>query len=46
MCTFEKDECYWMESHSDDADWQRIRGPTRSNLTGPQVDHTLGTEAG
>ena len=45
-CTFQKDECYWLEGKHDDADWQRNKGPTSTNLTGPAVDHTLGNETG
>jgi hypothetical protein len=45
-CTFENDECYWSEGQHDDGDWQRNKGPTTTNLTGPTVDHTLGTYEG
>lgn len=46
MCTFEKDECDWLEADKDDADWQRKSGPSHTNSTGPQADHTLGNSEG
>eukprot|EP00058_Branchiostoma_floridae_P027396 XP_002612887.1 hypothetical protein BRAFLDRAFT_227876 [Branchiostoma floridae] len=46
MCAFERDLCDWTQMLSDDFDWNRHRGHTSSDNTGPQVDHTSGTTNG
>lgn len=45
-CTFEQGMCFWRQQQDDDGDWFRTRGPTFPALTGPTVDHTLGTSSG
>jgi len=46
-CDFESGMCTWSNDHTgDDFDWLRNRGDTTSKLTGPVVDHTLGTKEG
>ncbi|XP_046856053.1 MAM and LDL-receptor class A domain-containing protein 1-like [Xenia sp. Carnegie-2017] len=48
-CNFEKDGfCQWQQADSnyDEFDWKRNQGNTRSSLTGPERDHTTGTEKG
>lgn len=43
QCDFESGLCgYSQDRHSDDADWQRRRGPTPTSYTGPRGDHTTG----
>ena len=47
FCDFETDACQWVNTQSgDDFDWQRDKGATPSNKTGPSFDHTLSTEQG
>ncbi|GFU09589.1 MAM and LDL-receptor class A domain-containing protein 2 [Trichonephila clavipes] len=46
-CDFEDDLCTWQNAESGvDVEWMRNSGPTPTNNTGPNVDHTLGTELG
>ncbi|XP_072310698.1 MAM domain-containing protein 2-like isoform X2 [Eucyclogobius newberryi] len=43
QCDFELGFCgYSQDRHSDDADWNRRRGPTPTSYTGPRGDHTTG----
>lgn len=47
FCNFETDTCQWNNVQSgDNFDWQRDNGGTPSIITGPKVDHTLGTSQG
>ncbi|XP_077944315.1 MAM domain-containing protein 2-like [Gasterosteus aculeatus] len=42
-CDFEAGLCgYAQDKQSDDADWQRRRGPPPTSYTGPRGDHTTG----
>jgi hypothetical protein len=43
---FEAGMGLWLNAEGDDFDWDRFQGPTPSDNTGPDVDHTLGTEEG
>jgi len=45
-CTFEKNQCGWVNTDKDNFDWQRKQGKTLSVGTGPSVDHTTGTNLG
>ncbi|XP_035221345.1 MAM and LDL-receptor class A domain-containing protein 2-like [Stegodyphus dumicola] len=46
-CDFETDLCTWQNANSDvDLEWVRNTGSTPTANTGPDVDHTLGTELG
>ena len=46
-CNFEKDFCNWANYSSNDVfTWQRNKGSTLSDLTGPLTDHTLQTIEG
>lgn len=45
-CTFEGGFCSWTNLKGDNFDWTRSRGGTASWNTGPNVDHTLGTNQG
>lgn len=46
-CSFETDLCSWSNTqYGDEFDWLRHSGGTGSSLTGPAVDHTLGTPSG
>ncbi|KAJ8050465.1 MAM and LDL-receptor class A domain-containing protein 2 [Holothuria leucospilota] len=46
-CSFETDLCSWSNTqYGDEFDWLRHSGGTGSSLTGPTVDHTLGTPSG
>lgn len=38
--------CGWTQSNDDDLDWTLLMGPTMSEGTGPDLDHTLGTVYG
>ncbi|XP_071851180.1 MAM and LDL-receptor class A domain-containing protein 1-like isoform X5 [Apostichopus japonicus] len=47
FCDFEDDLCTWInEDGGDDHDWYIDTAGTSSANTGPQVDHTLGTNLG
>nr|XP_054750330.1 MAM and LDL-receptor class A domain-containing protein 1-like [Lytechinus pictus] len=47
FCDFQNDLCGWsQELVQDQWDWLRSSGPTDSPNTGPQVDHTFGTQDG
>ena len=43
---FEGGTGLWQNVEGDDFDWERYQGSTPSDYTGPDVDHTLGTEEG
>lgn len=46
-CDFESDLCTWQNSETGvDVEWVRNTGSTPTEDTGPDVDHTLGTENG
>ncbi|GIX75936.1 MAM and LDL-receptor class A domain-containing protein 2 [Caerostris extrusa] len=46
-CDFEEDLCTWQNPETGvEVEWIRNSGPTPTNDTGPDVDHTLGTETG
>lgn len=45
-CTFEKNQCGWVNTDKDNFDWKRKQGRTPSIGTGPSVDHTTGTNQG
>ena len=45
MCVAE-DTCDWQQSQEDDFDWIIFTGQPSSNQTGPEADHTTGTEYG
>ena len=45
-CTFESNQCGWINTDKDNFDWSRKRGRTPSFGTGPSVDHTTGTNQG
>ena len=45
-CTFESDECGFIQTTSDHFNWLRQRGNTPSQLTGPSIDHTSGRSNG
>ncbi|XP_030853092.1 MAM and LDL-receptor class A domain-containing protein 1-like [Strongylocentrotus purpuratus] len=46
LCNFEIDLCYWEQLTTDEFDWRRNQGDTSSEGTGPEVDHTFGTDEG
>eukprot|EP00057_Strongylocentrotus_purpuratus_P001199 XP_001196354.2 PREDICTED: MAM and LDL-receptor class A domain-containing protein 1 isoform X1 [Strongylocentrotus purpuratus] len=46
LCNFEIDLCYWEQLTTDEFDWRRNQGDTSSEGTGPDVDHTFGTDEG
>lgn len=45
-CDFESDLCGWTQRQDDKFDWIRRSGHTPSVLTGPGVDHTIGSASG
>ncbi|XP_041467523.1 MAM and LDL-receptor class A domain-containing protein 1-like [Lytechinus variegatus] len=46
-CTFEDEFCEWVNVEGDDGDWLVFQGPADvGGITGPNVDHTLGTDQG
>ncbi|CAN0379209.1 unnamed protein product [Lampetra fluviatilis] len=45
-CTFESGWCYWEQDPYDSADWERLRGPSSPQGSGPDVDHTVGDATG
>lgn len=46
-CTFEAGTCGWRErTHTEGFSWTLHQGPTATRGTGPEVDHTLGTDQG
>ncbi|KAM8977005.1 enteropeptidase [Pelodytes ibericus] len=45
-CTFEHGFCYWIHDITNDAEWERISGPTYPPMSGPNVDHTFGNISG
>ncbi|XP_076347182.1 MAM and LDL-receptor class A domain-containing protein 1-like [Tachypleus tridentatus] len=47
VCDFEKDMCVWRNVDSQSKlQWQRGKGETATNYTGPSEDHTKGDEDG
>ena len=44
-CTFAADNCGFTQETNDQFDWTRATSYTRSQDTGPSVDHTYGTSA-
>ncbi|XP_070566222.1 MAM and LDL-receptor class A domain-containing protein 1-like [Ptychodera flava] len=46
VCEFEVDFCDWVQDEDDDFQWSRGRNGTSTPFTGPQYDHTTGTEFG
>ncbi|XP_077978885.1 MAM and LDL-receptor class A domain-containing protein 1-like [Glandiceps talaboti] len=42
-CTFEVDQCGWVQALDDDFDWTRQQSNTQTPHTGPSGDHTVGT---
>ncbi|XP_069940952.1 MAM and LDL-receptor class A domain-containing protein 2-like isoform X2 [Cherax quadricarinatus] len=48
-CDFEQDDsqtCGWIQNAEDGLDWKRNQGPTPTEETGPNTDHTTVTEDG
>ncbi|XP_063437904.1 integumentary mucin C.1-like [Mytilus trossulus] len=45
-CNFEAGLCNWHQDKMDDGDWRIHSGPTATDKTGPDSDHTLGNEKG
>ncbi|XP_071956932.1 MAM and LDL-receptor class A domain-containing protein 1-like [Antedon mediterranea] len=45
-CNFETGFCSWTQDDTDDFDWSIGNNGTASLGTGPQIDHTMGTETG
>lgn len=45
-CTFESNQCGWINTDKDNFDWRHKQGRTPSIGTGPSVDHTTGTNQG
>ncbi|XP_072182120.1 MAM and LDL-receptor class A domain-containing protein 1-like [Diadema setosum] len=45
-CDFELDYCSWIQDHEDNFDWSRGNNGSSIDGTGPDIDHTLGTQLG
>ncbi|XP_053312823.1 enteropeptidase [Spea bombifrons] len=45
-CNFEDGLCFWVQDIKDDAEWERVNGPTFPPMSGPDNDHTIGNESG
>uniref|UniRef100_A0A8C5MWH1 Transmembrane serine protease 15 n=1 Tax=Leptobrachium leishanense TaxID=445787 RepID=A0A8C5MWH1_9ANUR len=45
-CNFEDGFCYWIQDFEDDAEWERMNGPTFPPTSGPNFDHTFGNFSG
>ncbi|XP_067424960.1 MAM domain-containing protein 2 isoform X2 [Emydura macquarii macquarii] len=41
-CTFERDECVFIQERKNRSSWHRRRGQTPTSYTGPKGDHTTG----
>ena len=46
LCTYENNQCGWINHDKDNFDWKRKQGRTPSIGTGPSVDHTTGGNRG
>lgn len=42
-CNFESGLCGWQQGKSDDFNWKRFKGLTKTAYSGPMRDHTTGT---
>jgi hypothetical protein len=45
-CDFEQGQCDWEDASAGKYNWARNKGATSSAISGPSVDHTLGTANG
>ena len=45
-CNFEDSSCTWKNVKTDDFDWVMRSGKTPTPNTGPEFDHTIGTNKG
>ena len=43
-CDFTQGTCGWTQDRGDDFNWLRTRGTTTTQGTGPNSDHTSGSE--